>query len=188
MKKPFTLYGRPGSGSLAVQVALEEIGVPYERIWVGAEPAEVARDVRHGRIMEALQLTLKAKRSRLKDSAFFLQTRTLGLVKNHQQRLVSAVESIHRSPGVRFKESRKTLIEAHDNLKKIIHLHLQNSRTKIRHYHDLAQMADPKNTLKRGFSVTRSREGHLIRSIKDAEKFKDITTQLVDGIINSEIK
>jgi glutathione S-transferase len=43
MKKPFTLYGRPGSGSLAVQVALEEIGVPYERIWVSREPAEVAR-------------------------------------------------------------------------------------------------------------------------------------------------
>jgi GST-like protein len=43
MKKPFTLYGRPGSGSLAVQVALEEIGVPYERIWVGTEPAELAR-------------------------------------------------------------------------------------------------------------------------------------------------
>jgi glutathione S-transferase len=43
MNKPFTLYGRPGSGSLAVQVALEELGVPYERIWVGQEPAEVAR-------------------------------------------------------------------------------------------------------------------------------------------------
>jgi glutathione S-transferase len=43
MKKPFTLYGRSGSGSLAVQVALEEIGVPFESIWVGREPAEVAR-------------------------------------------------------------------------------------------------------------------------------------------------
>ncbi|MGO9514667.1 MAG: glutathione S-transferase family protein [Steroidobacteraceae bacterium] len=43
MQKSFTLYGRPGSGSLAVQVALEEIGVPYERIWVGREPADVAR-------------------------------------------------------------------------------------------------------------------------------------------------
>jgi glutathione S-transferase len=43
MTKPFTLYGRSGSGSLAVQVALEEIGAPYERIWVGQEPAEVAR-------------------------------------------------------------------------------------------------------------------------------------------------
>jgi glutathione S-transferase len=43
MTKPFTLYGRSGSGSLAVQVALEEIGAPYERIWVSRDPAEVAR-------------------------------------------------------------------------------------------------------------------------------------------------
>lgn len=43
MTKPFTLYGRSGSGSLAVQVALEEIGAPYERIWVSQDPAEVAR-------------------------------------------------------------------------------------------------------------------------------------------------
>jgi glutathione S-transferase len=42
-KNPFTLYGRPGSGSLVVQVALEEIGLPYERIWVGPEPADIAR-------------------------------------------------------------------------------------------------------------------------------------------------
>jgi len=39
----YTLYGRPNSGSFAVQVALEEIGARYERIWVGQEPADLAR-------------------------------------------------------------------------------------------------------------------------------------------------
>jgi glutathione S-transferase len=39
----FTLYGRPGSGSLAVQMALEEAGVPYDRVWVGREPEAVAK-------------------------------------------------------------------------------------------------------------------------------------------------
>jgi GST-like protein len=39
----YRLYGRPNSGSFAVQVALEEIGAPYERIWVGRESAAVAR-------------------------------------------------------------------------------------------------------------------------------------------------
>jgi glutathione S-transferase len=39
----YKLYGRSGSGSLAVQVALEEIGAPYERIWVGREAADVAQ-------------------------------------------------------------------------------------------------------------------------------------------------
>ena len=43
MKKSFTLYGRPGSGSLAVQVALEESAAPYERVWVGSEAADVDR-------------------------------------------------------------------------------------------------------------------------------------------------
>jgi glutathione S-transferase len=39
----YKLYGRSGSGSLAVQIALEEIDAPYERIWVGREAADVAR-------------------------------------------------------------------------------------------------------------------------------------------------
>lgn len=39
----YKIYGRPGSGSLAVQVALEELNAPYERVWVGTEPADVAR-------------------------------------------------------------------------------------------------------------------------------------------------
>lgn len=55
-------------------------------------------------------------------------------------------------------------------------------------YQKLVQMADPNNTLKRGFSITRSQEGRLIRSVKDIKEIKGITTQLVDGLINSEIK
>jgi glutathione S-transferase len=43
MSKPYTLYGRSGSGSLAVQVALEEIGAPFDCAWISREPAEVAR-------------------------------------------------------------------------------------------------------------------------------------------------
>jgi glutathione S-transferase len=37
----YKLYGRAGSGSFAVQVALEEIGAPYQRLWVGREAADV---------------------------------------------------------------------------------------------------------------------------------------------------
>ena len=43
MTTKFKLYGRPGSGSVAVQVALEEVGAGYERIWVGREAADVAQ-------------------------------------------------------------------------------------------------------------------------------------------------
>ena len=42
MANPYRLYGWSGSGSVAVQVALEESGLPYERIWVGKDPEALA--------------------------------------------------------------------------------------------------------------------------------------------------
>lgn len=40
-KDTYTLYGRANAGSLAPQIVLEEIGAPYELVWVGRAPAEV---------------------------------------------------------------------------------------------------------------------------------------------------
>ena len=37
----YRLYGRANAGSLAVQIVLEEIGAPYELIWVGRTAAEL---------------------------------------------------------------------------------------------------------------------------------------------------
>lgn len=37
----YKLYGRTNSGSLAPQIVLEEIGAPYEMIWVSKAPADV---------------------------------------------------------------------------------------------------------------------------------------------------
>jgi GST-like protein len=38
----YPFYGRPNSGSFAIQVALEEIGAPYERIWIPFESTDAA--------------------------------------------------------------------------------------------------------------------------------------------------
>jgi len=144
-------------------------------------------DERQEHLLTVFRQMVQDKRTLLKDSAYFLQTRTLGLIKSHHQRLMSISEGIKRNPALRFKASRQFLQDNQSHLKKIIHLHLQNSRTKISNYQKLTQMADPKNTLKRGFSITRSKDGHLIRSIKDIKDVKNITTQLEDGIVNSEV-
>lgn len=54
----FRLYGRRGSGSMAVQVALEEIGVPYEIVWIERTPEamEALRRVNPAGRIPALQL------------------------------------------------------------------------------------------------------------------------------------
>jgi glutathione S-transferase len=41
MTQTYRLYGRKGAGSLAPQIVLEELGVPYEMVWVGRAPAEL---------------------------------------------------------------------------------------------------------------------------------------------------
>jgi glutathione S-transferase len=38
----YRLYGRVNAGSLAPQILLEEIGAPYELLWAGKSPAELA--------------------------------------------------------------------------------------------------------------------------------------------------
>ena len=121
------------------------------------------------------------------DRALLLQAKTLGLIKSHYQRLARISEALKRAPADRIKGGRRSLADHQEHLKKIIYLHLQNSRTKINQYQKLVQMASPVFTLKRGFSITRSRQGHLIRSVKDIKGVKAITTQLEDGIINSEV-
>jgi glutathione S-transferase len=37
----YKLYGRANAGSLAPQILLEEIGAPYDIIWVGRAPADI---------------------------------------------------------------------------------------------------------------------------------------------------
>jgi glutathione S-transferase len=37
----YKLYGRRGTGSQIPEMLLEEIGLPYETVWVGTEPADI---------------------------------------------------------------------------------------------------------------------------------------------------
>ncbi len=48
MASGYKLYGRQGSGSLAVQVALEEAGAPYETSGVPNEPADLEKTTKEG--------------------------------------------------------------------------------------------------------------------------------------------
>jgi exodeoxyribonuclease VII large subunit len=144
-------------------------------------------DERENRIMQGADRLLAGRHNHLKDATMSLNSKTQGLIKSHHQRLTGITEGLKRLQASLLKESRRTLGDHQNHLKKIIYLHLQNSRTKINQFQKMAELADPKNTLKRGFSITRSVDGHLIRAVKDAQDIKAISTQLVDGVIHSTI-
>ena len=84
---------------------------------------------------------------------------------------------------------QQALISAQtDGLKKTIHLHLERRKDKIKQYEKLLDMADPKNILKRGFSITRSLDGNVLYSKLEAKKAKKLQTTFADGVIESEVQ
>ena len=68
---PYKLYGRAGAGSLAPQILLEEIGVPYEVFWVGRDPAEL-ENFRHINPAGKVPLLVLPEGTTLSESAAIL--------------------------------------------------------------------------------------------------------------------
>lgn len=109
-------------------------------------------------------------------------------IKVQQRHVKNLADAFKRSPVTRIKLSKERLKQYGVTLKRTIHLHLEGARTKIKQYQKLIELADPKNTLKRGFSITRDAQGHVIYSSKDAKKAKTLRTTFADGTVESEVK
>jgi len=142
-------------------------------------PTAIARFL-IGRVEEFLEY--------LKDHALTLQRSTGDLIQTQQRMIARVTETFKRLPLSFLKEASKESAGWEEDLKKTIHLRLQTSRIKIQTYQKLIDVADPKNTLKRGFSITRDLKDKVIKSITDVKKASSMKTQLADGTIISDIK
>ncbi len=109
-------------------------------------------------------------------------------LKAQQRHVKSLADAFKRTPVTMIKVSQERLKQYKVTLKKTIHLRLERARDKIKQYQKLIDMADPKNTLKRGFSITRNKDGRVIYSKKDALKAKQLFTTFEDGVVESDIK
>lgn len=87
-----------------------------------------------------------------------------------------------------FKISSKSLKDKRRQIKSVSLSILKSAERTIKNYENAADIADPLNTVKRGFSITRTKEGVTVRSIKDVKVKEDLITTICDGIIQSEVK
>ncbi len=120
--------------------------------------------------------------------ALALHSGTRKVFKDQHQHMARIKESLRGMPLGLIKASRLGVGGRTEGLKKTIHLRLQNSRTKIKSYQKLVEMADPKNTLRRGFSITRDGRGKALRSASALKLAQEITTELADGVFSAEVK
>ena len=99
-----------------------------------------------------------------------------------------SMAALQQAPLKALMVSRRLLLEEGEELKKIIHLRMKNAFTKIVHCQKIVEMASPAKTLKRGFSITRTRDGRLVRVASELAVREILLTEFAKGSVESEVK
>ena len=141
-----------------------------------------------GQIVDATQSEIDEQKRNLRESAFNLQSLTLRYLKENREQILSFSEIIKHKAVFLMKDCGKVLAQERDRLKKTILARLAHDRNRLTHYQKIVDILSPVNTLKRGFTITRIKGRSILRSTEQI-KFNDVLeTEVVDGVVYSEVK
>jgi exodeoxyribonuclease VII large subunit len=135
----------------------------------------------------------QAVKTRLTKADFRLAKIKLILKHDLKIKLHRSEQSLDQTFKKIIKES-KTLLQSHhykteqneNSLTKNSQNTLLSGAKTIEQMEQLIHLADPKQILKKGFSITRA-NGKVLRSVKDIDKTSILSTELCDGILESKI-
>jgi exodeoxyribonuclease VII large subunit len=146
-----------------------------------------ALEEKRRRIIEGAREKIAGEKRRLKDDAVNLQNGTRAFVKDHHERLIRVRETVRQRPPVLLKGYRRALDHAQEVLRKASETCLAGHRGKVDHYQKLVDMVHPANTLKRGFSITRTKDGKVLKSVGAVSLKAELMTELADGVVTSVV-
>ena len=124
----------------------------------------------------------------LKDSVLNLQTLTNAFLKIHHQFLSRFSDSIIIMPDKYIFREKDVLVNLKERLSRNAVYRIKETRTALNAFQRIIDIADPRHTLRRGFSITRQADGRVLKSIEKAADKEMIVTQLFDGQLYSEIR
>jgi len=139
------------------------------------------------RVIHEAQTTLTDYKQRLKDLAADLQQGTMLFFKDHQKQLIRLEEILEHKPAVILNDRRNTLAVHETRVKRGVQTLITQKHSQLKAYKRIIEIAHPANTMKRGFSVTRTSTGKVVKSVKDVASREKITTELRDGSLASRI-
>lgn len=140
------------------------------------------------RVIHEAQATLADHKQRLKDLAAGLQQGTMLFFKDHQEQLIRFGEILKHKPVVLLNDRKNALTVHSDRLKRGTRTLVIQKRDQLKAYKRIIEIAHPVNTMKRGFSVTRTSTGKVVKSVKDVASREKITTELMDGSMDSRVE
>jgi exodeoxyribonuclease VII large subunit len=127
-------------------------------------------------------------RESVRQSAVGIQRGIAELLKDKHAAHARIMTVLEQVPLKSLMTSRRSLLDKGEALKKIFHLRMKNAFTKIEHCQKIVEMASPAKTLKRGFSITRTRSGKLVRKAGEVALQDVLVTEFARGSVESEVK
>ncbi|MEG1690425.1 MAG: exodeoxyribonuclease VII large subunit, partial [Hafnia sp.] len=130
----------------------------------------------------ARQNTLLLKLRRRLDEA--VQTR-LRLAERQQERLSQRLNQ--QQPSAQIQHNQQRLAQIHNRMELLIQRQLSSNRERFGALCSQLEGVSPLATLSRGFSVTQSPNGNVLKSVKQVNNGELLKTRLQDGWIESTV-
>lgn len=162
------------------------------------------------RLKNMLMDLFAERKQYLKNLAMDLQQGTMRYLKEHQVHVIRMNEKLSDIPRRILKEKKNALVRLagqlnqtsvrllreeqrglerfKDNIIRISENRILQDQRKIESFQKMVDFIHPVNTMKRGFSVMRNSAGKSIRTIEEVKNADILTTEVVNGFIQSEVK
>jgi exodeoxyribonuclease VII large subunit len=139
------------------------------------------------RAVHGARAMVDQEKGALKDLAVSLRQGTTLFLKDHQDRMIRLEEFLKTAPLRRIKDAREDLMGKGGDLKAAARARVEAEHRRLKSYQRIIEIAHPKNTMRRGFSVTRTADGRILRGVSQAGVGREITTEVVDGNVRSKV-
>jgi exodeoxyribonuclease VII large subunit len=163
------------------------VGIGHER---DTCLAEMAADVRASTPSNAAEL-LSPSRQEIAGALEYAQTRLINQMTAHvadqHNTVAAAISRLQHQLTITTTVVKERLHIHQASLRQQLLLTLANAKDKVADTARLLRSLSPQQTLKRGYSITRDREGVVIKSAGQVASGSLLTSQLADGTVESKV-
>jgi len=124
---------------------------------------------------------------RLDQVAQRLAERSRAVVAEASSQEVAFRRRLAHSSTARVAQADTTLTSCRDHITRTARHAIRSAELRLASADTRSRANDPQRTLARGWSITRTKDGRLVRSVDDAPPGTVIATRVADGIITSTI-
>lgn len=140
---------------------------------------------RLGRALDTKRLTLKNRYAACAQHWVFKEP--TNVLRRHRQQLSTWQRDMTHALGAALREQQQRLDEASLQMRHAALHHHQRTRHNVQQVSEQLRLLSPRAVLERGYSITRTHEGSVVRRAQDVSPATELTTWLADGQIESTV-